>query len=213
MLVNDIPTYYQMRRDSLGSLVQLVNSVLETKKGRYLIAFPSFQYMDLFLEELSCSKTADHQIISQRPSANMEEIQELLQSYQDTEACLLTIVLGGVLGESIDFIEFPIEGVFVVSIGLPPQSIERNLLADRFAKLYGHDSGQAAAYFQPALNKVLQVCGRLIRSSTHRGIIYLIDARYLSGEIQKFFPSHWRPTVVSKTKAAEITRRFWQIGE
>ena len=213
MLVNDIPTYYQMRRDSLGSLIRLVNSVLETKKGRYLIAFPSFQYMDLFLDELSCTKTADHQIISQMPGAKMEEIQELLQSYQDTEACLLTIVLGGVLGESIDFIEFPIEGVFVVSIGLPPKSIERNLLADRFAKLHGHDSGQAAAYFQPALNKVLQVCGRLIRSSTHRGIIYLIDARYLSGEIQKFFPSHWRPTVVSKTKAAEITRRFWQIGE
>ena len=213
ILINDIPTYYQMRQESLGSLVQLVNSVLEVKQGRYLIAFPSFQYMDLFLDEVSGMSNINHQIISQRPGASMEDIQGLLQSYQDNEACVLTIVLGGVLGESIDFMEFPIEGVFVVTIGLPPQSVERNLLADRFAKLHDYDSGQSAAYLQPALSKVLQVCGRLIRSSSHRGIIYLIDARYLSGEIQKFFPSHWRPTVASNTKVAEITKRFWQIGE
>ena len=76
-----------MRRDSLGSLVQLVSSVLKLKRS-VLDRLPLIQYMDLFLEELSCMKTADHQIISQRPGANMEEVQELLQSYQDTEACL-----------------------------------------------------------------------------------------------------------------------------
>ena len=82
--------------------------------------------------------------------------------------------------------KFEIDGVVVVSIGLPPQSIERNLLAERFAKSHDLKSGQTAAYLQPALTKVLQVCGRLIRSVNQRGIIYLIDERYTSKDIQSF---------------------------
>ena len=63
----------------------------------------------------------------------MEEIQSFCKAIKTPRLAAYDCA-GGVLGESIDFIEFPIEGVFVVSIGLPPKSIERDLLAGSFCE-------------------------------------------------------------------------------
>ena len=126
---------------------------------------------------------------------------------------MLGVVLGGVLGESSDFLESAKDGIFVVSVGLPPPSIERDLLAKRFKESRDDEWGQTVAYRQPAMNKVLQVCGRLIRSPSHRGMLYLIDPRYQLDRIRLFFPSHWHSVTTRASDVEKLTQEFWSDGE
>ena len=209
LIVDDIPTYFQSRGESLHRLVTLVGSVLEQKPGRYLIAFPSFAYLDSFWEEWNTNGLTNHGLVKQGPGIHLKETKKILTDFSETDLCLLGVVLGGIFGESIDFFDSPISGVFVVSIGLPPPSLERDLMAEHFAKHQNQEIGQTIAYRQPALNKVLQVCGRLIRSEKHKGMIYLVDPRYNSPKIREFFPAHWSPSSIKFSDAARMTKKFW----
>ena len=213
LVVKDIPTYYQQRGQGLEDLVNLVRSVLEVQRGRYMVAFPSFDYLELFLGFIRDNEGLDHEILRQTPAMQLAQTHEILEAFKEKENALLGVVLGGLLAESIDFLESNIDGVFVVSLGLPPPSLERDLLADRFKKTRDYEWGQTAAYRQPALNKVLQVCGRLIRSQSHRGMLYLIDPRYASARIQSFFPSHWDPVLCRSSEVVKLTRQFWNGRE
>ena len=50
----------------------------------------------------------------------------------------------------------------------------------------------------------------MIRSEQDYGIICLVDPRFTSAEVQRFFPAHWRPQL---TRAADVTEKvtqFWQ---
>ena len=209
LVVQDISTYYQDRAHGLADLGNLVRSVLEEKPGRYMVAFPSFEYLELFLSSMRDNARLDHEILRQTPGMQLDQVHEILEAFKGQSNALLGVVLGGVLAESIDFLESNIDGIFVVSLGLPPPSLERDLLADRFKKARDHEWGQTAAYRQPALNKVLQVCGRLIRSPSHRGMLYLVDPRYASVRIQSFFPSHWDPVLCRSSEVIKLTQQFW----
>ena len=213
LVINDISTYYQARERGLADLINLVRSVLDAKPGRYLIAFPSFEYLELFLGALTVNEDLHHEILKQAPAMQLTQAHEILEAFKNQSAALLGVVLGGVLAESIDFLESNIDGIFVVSLGLPPPSLERDLMAERFKDFRDYEWGQTAAYRQPALNKVLQVCGRLIRSPSHRGMLYLVDPRYASARIQSFFPSHWDPVVCQSSDVIKLTRQFWNRRE
>ena len=41
------------------------------------------------------------------------------------------------------------------------------------------------------MNKVLQAAGRVIRTAEDRGVILLLDDRFLRQELQKLFPREW----------------------
>lgn len=46
------------------------------------------------------------------------------------------------------------------------------------------------------MNKVQQAGGRLIRSETDRGVLLLIDDRYLQPLYQRLLPEEWRDYTV-----------------
>ena len=213
LLIKDISTYYKDRPRSIQSLVELVRSVLRVKRGRYLIAFPSFEYLELFFEAFTSATEMDCVQLKQESGMQARRTRELLDEFKESTFAMLGVVLGGVLGESIDFLESAIDGIFVVSVGLPPPSIERDLLAKRFKESRDDEWGQTVAYRQPAMNKVLQVCGRLIRSPSHRGMLYLIDPRYQLDRIRLFFPSHWHSVTTKASDVEKLTQEFWSDGE
>lgn len=47
--------------------------------------------------------------------------------------------------------------------------------------------GFAYAYRYPGMNKVLQAAGRVIRTKTDRGIVLLLDERFLQRSYQELF--------------------------
>ncbi|MBR4615931.1 MAG: ATP-dependent DNA helicase, partial [Kiritimatiellae bacterium] len=98
-------------------------------------------------------------------------------------------VLGGIFGESIDLPGEALVGVVIVGTGMPRASAEREIIRDYFDAKEG--KGFAYAYTYPGLNKVLQAAGRLIRTEEDRGVVLLLDDRFLQKELREAFPKEW----------------------
>jgi Rad3-related DNA helicase len=99
-------------------------------------------------------------------------------------------VLGGIFGESIDLPGDNLVGVAVVGTGMPPATSEREVIRDYFdAK---EDKGFSYAYTYPGMIKVLQAAGRLIRTEEDRGVVLLLDDRFLDHDLQEAFPREWK---------------------
>ncbi|MFB3107447.1 MAG: helicase C-terminal domain-containing protein, partial [Pseudomonadales bacterium] len=138
-----------------------------------------------------------------------EERLSFLTRFADSTAPLLGIVvMGGVFTESVDFTHSALAGVICVGIGLPPPSLERTLIQEHFDSV---GQGRAVAYDLPAMTKVLQAAGRILRSAEDRGVLCLVDARFKQRAYQCFFPAHWNPEVLRARQMAGALAQFWGL--
>ena len=102
------------------------------------------------------------------------EQQKLLQRFQTMDQAVLGIVMGGVFGESIDLGSNTLSGVVVVSLALPPRDLVKTLISEHFDLTHGSGWGQQVAYLQPALSRIVQAAGRIIRGPKDKGVLCLI---------------------------------------
>ena len=100
-------------------------------------------------------------------------------------------------------------GVIVVGVGLPGLSSERNILRDYYDDRSGN--GYEYAYTYPGMNNVLQAAGRVIRTDTDRGVVILIDDRYLTPQYRALFPAHWQSVceIGDAGTLAACVKEFW----
>ena len=118
-------------------------------------------------------------------------------------------VLGGLFTESIDLPADALIGIVVVGIGLPPPTLERNEMAE----CYGEPYGRALAYEQPAMTRVVQAAGRLIRRENDRGVVCLIDGRFLAPEYREYLPRHWQPVRATSRQLPAVLSDFWSSAD
>ena len=97
-----------------------------------------------------------------------------------------------------------------MGIGLPPPQLQRDLMAGHFDDRDGAGWGELVAYLQPAMTRVVQAAGRLIRGPTDRGIICLVDPRFTQSRLTNFFPAHWRPHTIRAAQIEIMTKSFWE---
>ena len=58
---------------------------------------------------------------------------------------------------------------------------------------------------------MLQAAGRVIRTATDRGVILLLDERFLQGEQAALFPREWADLAVTeKGRVGELLAGFWE---
>jgi len=70
--------------------------------------------------------------------------------------------------------------------------------------------GFAYAYQYPGMNKVMQAAGRVIRTTTDKGVILLLDERFLYASNQQLFPDEWRNLqVITAEQAEAVSKEFW----
>ena len=96
----------------------------------------------------------------------------------------------------------------MVGTGIPQVGAERELLKEFFDEKNG--AGFDYAYRYPGMNKVQQAAGRVIRTASDRGVILLLDERFLYAENKKTFPREWADfkTVRAENVGAEL-KAFW----
>ena len=99
-------------------------------------------------------------------------------------------------------------GAILVGAGLPQIGNERDVMR-RFFDERQRD-GFAYAYLYPGMNKVIQGAGRVIRTAEDRGIIALLDERFLQSSYQRTFPREWSDyQICSLETVKEQMERFW----
>ena len=107
-------------------------------------------------------------------------------------------MLGGIFSEGIDLKADRLEGAIIVGTGLPMVCTEQEIL-----KAYFDEQGEIGydyAYQYPGMNKVMQAAGRVIRTAEDRGVIILLDDRFLRTDVQGMFPREW-------SEYGEVTRK------
>lgn len=149
-------------------------------------------------------------------TSNMQEREReqfLYMFEQEREGSLVAFcVMGGIFSEGIDLKNDKLIGAIIVGTGLPQISNERQILKDYYDErgLSGFDY----AFRYPGINKVLQAAGRVIRTQEDRGIILLLDERFLQADYAPLFPREWKERKVCNLKQIkEEVKRFWKEVE
>ena len=120
-------------------------------------------------------------------AAQVENILERLRGR--AVPTLLFAVQGGVFSEGLDYPGDMAIGAFVVGPPLPVFDLEREGMRAYYQARYG--AGFDYAYAIPAMSKAVQAAGRVIRSGTDRGLIVLIDGRFVQPGYARSMPTDW----------------------
>jgi len=205
-LVNDISTYYRDRERTLPRVAGVIGAVCSQTGGNYLVAMPSFEYA----EAVAGAVDGTAETRCQRPGMDLAEREEFIAWLSARGSGRVGIVvMGGVFAESVDFDGGALDGVIVVGAGLPPRSLERDLVAADNLRLGVAADGDEIAYRQPAMTRAVQAVGRVIRSADDRGVAVLVDPRFASPAYRAFLPVRWRINSVRSKHLADELGRYW----
>ena len=188
----DVSSLYTRR--TLGEFHRIalyIQQVLRAKKGNYLIFFPSYRFMEDVYEQFLTVNEQEADCMMQSGNMNEADREEFIQEFSNPRGKSLAAfcVLGGIFSEGIDLKEDLLIGVLIVGTGLPQICNQREILKE----YYQEENGQGFdyAYQYPGMNKVLQAAGRVIRTASDRGIIGLLDERFLRSDYRQLFPREW----------------------
>ena len=188
----DVSSLYTRR--TLGEFQRIalyIQQVLRAKKGNYLIFFPSYRFMEDVYEQFLAVNEQEADCMMQSGNMNEADREEFIQEFSNPRGKSLAAfcVLGGIFSEGIDLKEDLLIGVLIVGTGLPQICNQREILKE----YYQEENGQGFdyAYQYPGMNKVLQAAGRVIRTASDRGIIGLLDDRFLRSDYRLLFPREW----------------------
>jgi DNA excision repair protein ERCC-2 len=185
-----ISTRYHDRDASLLPLTKALSQMV-SKKGNYLVFFPSYLYLQNVYQAFT-ENYPEVRTLMQDTGMSEQAREAFLSSFHpdNKETLLGFAVLGGIFSEGVDLPGDRLNGVMVVGVGLPQLGLERNLLRQYFSAR--GKNGFDYAYVYPGMCKVLQAGGRLIRSETDTGIIVLADDRFLQSPYMHLLPEEWR---------------------
>lgn len=207
-------TDYRSREETAPRLAQILLSAVRLKKGNYIAFFPSYRYLEMvrgLLTALGAEGETD--ITVNTPNMQKEERAAFLNSFRSPRSrpLLGLAVMGGHFGEGVDLPGEQLIGAFVIGVGLPQVSPERGLISDFFSDMGGE--GFLYAYVYPGISRVLQAAGRVIRTETDRGFVYLIDARYPREPYRPLLPPHWQVQRADNGRGEKLLADFWQDGK
>ena len=183
-----ISTRQAHREASVPPIATLIAQQYRKRPGHYLAFFSSFKYLNEVSEALA--KTApDVPQRSQHSGMSPQQRREFLAGFREESGSVAFAVLGGVFSEGIDLPGDQLIGAFVATLGLPPFDAWHEILKHRLQQRFG--AGYDYTYLVPGLQKVSQAAGRVIRTPDDRGLIWLIDDRFLQPQIRRLLPGWW----------------------
>lgn len=207
----DVSSKYTRRNE--GEFAKIARYIYETaqgKKGNYMAFFPSYKMMEQVLDKFYALNLGEMDCVVQETGMREQEREEFLESFRAERDNTLVgfCVMGGIFSEGIDLKNEALIGAIIVGTGLPQISNEREILKNYYDKRYGEGFDYAFRY--PGMNKVLQSAGRVIRTMEDRGVIVLLDERFLQREYLKMFPREWENyETVTVESVQEKVKKFW----
>lgn len=184
-----VNTRFSYREESAEQIAECIAELMRAQPGSYIAYFPSYAYLRLVHERMN-EETLPPLWVQSR---DMEDVQRaaFMEAFdQDGGERLGLCVLGGLFSEGIDLPGNRLNGVIIVGVGLPTPSARIDSIRECYQRHFG--DGFAYACRIPAMQKVLQAAGRVIRSETDRGIVLLLDDRYTQPEYEALLPKDWR---------------------
>lgn len=212
LLGTDVSTKYTMRgREMYERFADYILQTVMAKKGNYMVFFPSYRFMEDVYEYFQVKQTEEVDSVIQSQYMNEEARELFLEAFEENRECSLVgfCVMGGIFSEGIDLTEDKLIGAIIVGTGIPQVCNDREIIKGYFdaRKMSGFDY----AYLYPGMNKVLQSAGRVIRTEQDKGVILLLDERFMTRRYQDIFPREWAD--VERCRLGNVQEKlehFWQ---
>lgn len=212
LIGGDVSSKYT-RRNALeyGKIASYIEKLAKTKVGNYMVFFPSYRFME---DVFQLIHRDDFQILKQGSGMREQEREDFLTAFSkvDDQSKVGFCVMGGIFSEGIDLTSDQLIGAVIVGTGFPQMNHERELL-----KNYYNEKGKSGfdhAFRFPGLNKVEQSAGRVIRTTKDKGVILLLDDRFLQWENKQFFPREWSDARECRLdNVEEEILKFWEENE
>ena len=143
---------------------------------------------------------------------SQEAVEDLGQCLvAEKQDSIVLAVQGSIFSEGVDYNSPRLKGVFVVGPALPRISFERELLKNYYQAQFG--DGFAYAYAYPSMSRSIQASGRVIRAADKKGLIVLMDRRFLSDPYVNAIPKFWYQNSPRELVSTQITAdicAFWR---
>lgn len=210
LIIPQISTKYSAREKNYPKIADTIERIINLKSGNYLAFFPSFDFMEKTLALFRAPSGV--RVLKQNrfmQNTDVEAHLEVLKS--QISPTILFAVQGGVFSEGIDYSGNMVIGAFVVGPPLPAFDFEREKMKEYYESYY--QAGFDYAYTFPAMAKAVQAAGRVIRTESDRGIIILMDERFLDKSYEQSLPQDWfnhsSRELISNSILSDI-QKFWE---
>ncbi len=202
---------YSARRDSIPHIADVIETTVSARHGHYMVYFQSYEFLDSVLREFIRRKT-DYVVAVQKKDMSHEERDRFIRAFRSEKIHDIVgfCVLGGIFSEGIDLTGESLIGAVVVGAGIPPASSAQNMITEYYEDRY--EAGRLYSEVYPAINKIEQAAGRVIRSEDDCGVVVLVDDRFTQREYLSVMMRDWKKIrCTSDTESlAGILDRFWE---
>lgn len=210
LLVSDLDLRRVARQRSTPALVRLIADAVEARPGHHLVFVPAFSFLQALASALAVElerRAMQADLLCQTPQMEDEARRIFLDAlaHPDGRSRIALAITGGVFGEGIDLPGERLVGVVVAGLPLPPPEVERNAVRD-----YHGEDGFDVAFRTPAMTRLLQAAGRLIRSERDVGTICLVDGRLKQTGYRRLLRPDWDLIEVPACEVGAQVGQFWQ---
>lgn len=188
-IIRNISTRYQHRGASVIPIADLIVRQYHHHPGNYLAFFSSYEYLNQVLNAI-LSGHPELPVWAQDRRMDEQARQMFLDKFHHQGQGIGFAVLGGAFAEGIDLPGQRLIGAFIATLGLPQSNPINEQLRQRMDAVFG--DGYNYTYLYPGLRKVVQAAGRVIRTESDTGVVYLIDDRFAQGRVKQLLPNWWR---------------------
>lgn len=169
---SNVPEIYDRMKEYIVSLVRSV--------GRNTaVFFPSYSIMERFLRD-GIGKDMGKDLFIERRGMTQPELMEEVSQFKLSEGSVLFAITGGRISEGLDFPDKDMEMAILVGIPYPKPTAKQEALRRYYDMRFGNGWEHSSKI--PAMRKMRQAIGRLIRSGTDRGAAVILDRRVFSLE-------------------------------
>lgn len=187
-VVPHISTRYRDREKSLEPIVALMLQQFEKQSGNYFAFFSSFEYLDSVMHLLR-ERAPLIPVWTQSRDMSEAEREKFLAHFEPGKKGIGFAVLGGAFAEGIDLPGERLIGAFIATLGLPQTNAVNEQIRIRMQEKFG--AGYEYAYLYPGLQKVVQAAGRVIRTTSDQGTLFLMDDRFGRRDVKRLLPVWW----------------------
>jgi DNA excision repair protein ERCC-2 len=183
-------------------------ALCEAVPGNCLALFPSHAFLEAVRAALP---PLARRVRAQARGDGEPERSAHVGALRSRDDVLLLAVAGGALAEGVDYAGARLAAVAVVGPCLPAADAHRALLEEHYAEQF--ERGFELAYAVPGMIRVVQSAGRLLRTDADRGVIALLDRRFLREPYASLLPPDWlanRAPDALVGDPAEVAREFFR---
>jgi DNA excision repair protein ERCC-2 len=187
-----------------------ISNIRKILRGPMVVFFTSYEFLHKVQNAL-LETTLTHYLIEEK-SMSIAEQDAIIDSLISHKDGVLLAVAGGKFSEGEDYRAGNLRCAVVVGLPLPPPSLE---LSERLkyasiirSKRYAYES----LILIPAMNRVVQSAGRVVRNQRKKGVVILMDKRFLQRRIKELMP-FWLKRYLFHLDCSDFTRLQNLIGD